>query len=490
MMPYLVGQLGASTYGIWISLSALTSAYFLLDLGLTTAVMRFVAEALGRSDEPQANRIVNTALAIYCLLGLIVFAISALAAFAAPWWIADRAVADSTRHTVLVLGLNMAIAFPARSVAGILQAQLRHDLIALAGLGGLILQVLMTVAAVNAGWGLVGMAYAILIAGLLQNAAIITLSKLHFRPLSLARAHIDRKIVPALFGYSSWSLAIQIGEQFRSRSDPFVVGWLISAAAVTHYTVGAQLAEYYLFILLQATNFVIPLLARFVGRKDEESLRRATLLLMRLHVALGLFAAAGIIAFGRPFISLWMGEEFVSAYAVLVVLVTGAAVQFFTTPLDSVMYATAKHKLLAGLVGFEGVSKIVLGLWLGSQFGLIGVAIGTAVPQLLARLVWLPRAAARAMSVKTGYYLRGLSRVALVSVAVALACTLALQRLIVIDGFADIALCAVVFAVLYWPVVFLFALEAQDRRQLLDALPMGAGARIGRLLSGWRSFRL
>jgi O-antigen/teichoic acid export membrane protein len=57
IMPFVVHSLGDRLYGIWALAAAVISYYNVLELGLSSAVGRFVAGALGSGDKQQLNRV-------------------------------------------------------------------------------------------------------------------------------------------------------------------------------------------------------------------------------------------------------------------------------------------------------------------------------------------------------------------------------------------------------------------------------------------------
>src|ERR1700688_3717326 len=72
MMPFVVRSLGDRMYGMWSLVATLVGYYGLLDLGLSAAVSRYLAAALGVGDEDQCNRVFNTSLRIFSALGGVV----------------------------------------------------------------------------------------------------------------------------------------------------------------------------------------------------------------------------------------------------------------------------------------------------------------------------------------------------------------------------------------------------------------------------------
>jgi O-antigen/teichoic acid export membrane protein len=64
LTPFVVHTLGDRSYGLWALVTTLSSYYALLDLGLSGAVTRHLAGALGGDNPEECNRIASTSLAI------------------------------------------------------------------------------------------------------------------------------------------------------------------------------------------------------------------------------------------------------------------------------------------------------------------------------------------------------------------------------------------------------------------------------------------
>ena len=55
-----------------------------------------------------------------------------------------------------------------------------------------------------------------------------------------------------------------------------------------------------------------------------------------------------------------------------------------------VLYGLARHKVIAVCYGFEAIANLCITLLLVKKYGIIGVAIGTAVPHLVMVVLILP----------------------------------------------------------------------------------------------------
>lgn len=60
--PYMIGKLGVSEYGVYKTISALSSSMMVLDLGIGSTVMRFVAKYRATKDEKSIPNFVAISL--------------------------------------------------------------------------------------------------------------------------------------------------------------------------------------------------------------------------------------------------------------------------------------------------------------------------------------------------------------------------------------------------------------------------------------------
>jgi O-antigen/teichoic acid export membrane protein len=76
LSPFIVHKLGNNAYGAWILLSSVVGYLGLLDLGVRSAVTKYVAtlHAVGRHDK--ANHIASAALALFSGAGVAAIALA------------------------------------------------------------------------------------------------------------------------------------------------------------------------------------------------------------------------------------------------------------------------------------------------------------------------------------------------------------------------------------------------------------------------------
>ena len=69
-VPYITTALGDERYGIWVIIFQTLCYFYLLDLGVSAALLRFVSKYLGENNFDKINRLLNTANLLYLGGGL------------------------------------------------------------------------------------------------------------------------------------------------------------------------------------------------------------------------------------------------------------------------------------------------------------------------------------------------------------------------------------------------------------------------------------
>jgi len=404
MMPFLIHELGDHWYGIWTVVGSLAAAYHLFDMGMASAVTRYVSRAFGTNDERQANVTINTALAIYIAIAFVIILVSIGASVVSRGFIESESDKDIIQWLVLIIGVSVALEFPFNALAGVANAKLRFHQVALVRIAMTLLGAGLTWWFISKGYGIVALAVITFFTARISNILYYLICKSAFPALKISRSLASRNNGKELFKYSVWSFVIAIAYQMRNNVDNFVIAGFLSAASVTPYAIGLRLVDYVAQFLSQATNMFVPIFTAYHANDDTKELHSKLLFITRLNLVLALIAGGGLVIFGDAFINRWMGPNYSEAYWVMVILLVGRMIGFANHPLNSAMYAANKHSIVAKIDVVEVSLNLALSLVLVQYYGLIGVALGTMIPLLTLRALILPFFACRSLDIPVYRY--------------------------------------------------------------------------------------
>jgi hypothetical protein len=124
-----------------------------------------------------------------------------------------------------------------------------------------------------------------------------------------------------------------------------------------------------------------------------------------------------------------------------------------------------RHRLVACTALGEALVNLALSLVLVRYYGLVGVAIGTAVPITLGNLGILLPAACRQAGLGVGAFLRAVAIAPTIGALPALTVCLFLRSILRADSLSAIALQSSIVALVYVAAVWMVGFEKQVREQ-------------------------
>jgi len=469
MLPFLVGALGDRQYGLWTLVGTFLGYYGLMDLGLSSAVGRFLSRAIGQESRDELRKVASTTFYIFLAMAAATVLLTAVFALALEHVVSNKADVNLFRFLLIILGLNFAFDFPIRTFNAVFTSHIRDDI----GIGITIVKTILTticiVWAIKKGHGLVGLALVTVFFSVLDSLVRVILSYKVEPALSVHPRHFDRSKLGTLFSYSGYTFVGKLADILRFRLNQLIITAYLSLSAVTHYFVAVRLVEYFSELMHNILKGVGPVFSQDEGKNDYEAIRRNFLFFTKISVFLSVYLGGTALLYGRVFILRWMGADYEDSAVVLLFLMTSMVVCLLQTPVNPLLYGISKHKFFTYSNLVEGVVNALLSLWLVRKYGMYGVAVGTAVPMVLMAVFVQPWYACRAIDLPLRHYASLLARAALCAAGFLLLAWLPTRWFMAAD-YAAIAGGVAVVTALYWPLVFFFGFPAEERRTLLGVV--------------------
>jgi O-antigen/teichoic acid export membrane protein len=210
-------------------------------------------------------------------------------------------------------------------------------------------------------------------------------------PLKFGISNIDRASLKRIAGYSGTTFMIAISDPLRFKTDAVVIGTFLSSVAITYFTIASRIVDYAGDVVSGLGQIFVSMSSHLEATGDTQGLRKVFIAGNR-SCALVIFPiAATLVVLGKSVIEAWVGVKYVAAgYPVLLVLVVPAAIMLAQSASPGILWGMAKHRTLAYVVLLEGILNVMLSIVLVRRFGIIGAAWGTAIPQALVNIFFLP----------------------------------------------------------------------------------------------------
>ena len=391
LSPIIVHSLGNTGYGLWTLVLSLTGYFGLLDLGIRSSVGRFVARYLALHDDVNVNRITSTAFLVLAVGGIIALSVSVIVSqFFFKSFHVEPEFESTGKLALIITGFTMACALPLGVFSSVLVSLERYDILSAVTIVGEIIRATLIVIVLKAHYGLVAVALIAMFTSLGSYLTIMAFSKRLHPPLRIGFRFVDRQTLRDLFGFGIYRFIWIVANQLIFYSDSIVIGIFLSAGTITAYAIGGSLLNYGRNIVTLVTDAFYPSAARLDARKDIPGLQNLLILGTRVALIVSLPLCLGFVFLGRQFITLWVGKEYSISALYLAVLTIPQFTGMCQNMSALVLAGMAKHRILAYVILAEGAANLVLSVILVQKIGVIGVAWGTVIPDLICTTIIIP----------------------------------------------------------------------------------------------------
>jgi len=392
LSPFIIHRLGNVAYGVWVLAIGVVAYLGLLDLGMQSAVLRFVSKGHTQNDHQGASEAISAALWVRLQISALILVLSAgLAAVFPLIFKVPAELAGDARKAILLTGVKMAITMSIGVVAGVLSALNRYDLQNYLSIVQTAVRVIGVVAVLRTGHGIVAIAVCELIAVLIYNALLVWVAHRLYPQLQILLNRPKRETLKRIWTYSSYAFLTTVAIQLIYQTDYIVVGKFVSVAAVTYYAIGYSLCSYTSQAINSMGATFVPAASTYEAAGDTNSLLMLYKNGTRATLAVSLPILITLMVRGRSFIGLWMGPQYShSSGTVLIILCSTFLFVFANRTAQAIAFGVEKHKMGAIWAIGEGVVNLSLSIVLARRYGIYGVAIGTAIPSLLVNVILWP----------------------------------------------------------------------------------------------------
>jgi len=407
LSPFILHRLGDAAFGIWVLIFSVTGYYGIFDLGIRSSVIRYVSKFTAVEDKQGLAKFFNTSLATYTLIGLAVTLITLIGSyFVGSMFQIPPDFLPTARLLFLIVGLSVAIGFPLGIFAGMLEGLQRFYLLNFTNIVSLVLRAILTVMALRRGYGLVTLG---LITVLLPLLSSVARAVLVFRilPIPIGWKYVDRSVFSEMANYSGVTFVIQVAYKLRFKTDVVVIGKFLGSAAITKFSIGGRLVDYASEVVSSLAQIFLPMSSQSDAKGDLNQLRKIFVAGNRACALVIFPVTAILVILGKSVIEAWVGRKYVAdSYPVMLVLLLPTTLILAQNATPRIIYGMAKHRTLAWITSIEGVANLILSIVLVRWMGVIGDAIGTAVPLSFTALYFTPRYLSRLLGVRVWTFLR------------------------------------------------------------------------------------
>jgi O-antigen/teichoic acid export membrane protein len=407
LTPFTLHTLGVEGYGTWVLITSMNGYLGLLVLGVPMASVRYFAQHAANGDTRRLNEAISSCTGLYLFLGVIALVVGlGLYGFFTLYNIPTPRHTDA-RAAFAVMVLFVSVGFVALLPEGILAAHGDFVPRNVVRLASLLLRFGLTVGLLTLKASLTVLALVQLACLAFDFALCMLLVRRRYPEIRMRLAGFDWAVVRKIFSFSLYVLVLNAGARLAFETDSLVIGAFMDVGSIPHFTVANSFIIYLMDFVIAIAAVVMPAATRLQTQGKIPELREIFLKWSKIAFSITMMVGLFLLVLGPRFIAWWVGPEFErSAGQVLQILMISyllfLPVRGVALP---ILMGLGKPKLPT--IGFliAGLINLGLSILLVRPLGLAGVALGTAIPNVLFAALVLVHAC-RELEMPTLEYIR------------------------------------------------------------------------------------
>ncbi len=386
--PVMLELLGQNEYGLYKLSASVTSYLSLISMGLGSAIVRYLIKAREQEGREAEERILGLFHTIFQIISAIVLVAGVSLTFCLDFFYADALTGEELARMkvlVLIMVVNMAVSFSGSAFNSSITSHERFVFLQSMNILLTCIAPVVNLIVLYFGFASIGMAMSTLTITTLVRILYQTYVRrvINIRP---RYGKAPKGLLKEIFMFSFWIFVSNVVNLLYQATDNLMIGAVpqLATTGVAIYQVGSVLSGLAGQLTTGITSLLSPRINKmvFTGATNEE-LSDYAIRIGRVKGLLAFLIISGLIVFGQPFLTFYVGEGYEDAYWVGVLMIVPYSIPLMQTIFMNVLVARNQHKYRSLVYLAMAVFNVFVTWMLLPKWGVIGASFGTGLATLL-----------------------------------------------------------------------------------------------------------
>lgn len=350
LTPFIIRSLGDSEYGLYTLIGAIVGYISVMDLGLNNTIVRYVSKYRAENNSLKEYNFLGTVLLIYFVISLIVALVGFLLYYNLESFFGLSLTLiemEKAKIMFLILIFNLAISLPGGSFTAIANAYEHFVFPRSLNIIKYIVRSVLVYVILTYGAESVGL----VVLDTIVNIIVIVISFWYVKVRLKTKfmfSGVETSLMKQIFSYSLWIFLFALIAQFQWKGGQIIIGMKMSTSDVAIYAVGIMLGTYYGAFSGAIGGVFLPKATKMVVNKSsEDDLTKMFSRISRFSLMSLMIIFIGFFFIGKEFLLLWVGETYLLAWHVALVVMVAYTVPLIQTFANSLLEAKGLFKVKA-----------------------------------------------------------------------------------------------------------------------------------------------
>ena len=471
--PIMLELLGQSEYGLYKLASSAASYLSLATFGIGSAVTRYLIKSRVEEGKEAEERIFGLFNIIFQIIAVITCVAGTLIAINLDFFYSKSLTTlelQRMKLLVLILTVNTAIGFSASSYNAVVSSHERYLFLQIINIISTCVSPILNIIVLYLGYASVGMTISSLVLNIFVRIIYIAYVRriLDIRPIY---HNMLTKLVKEILVFSFWVFLSTIVSQLYNSTDTMIIGAIpkLATVGVAVYNVGGVF-NHMVFSLAQAVSSLFTPRANrlaFAGASNAE-LTDFCIRIGRYQCFVISLACSGFVAFGRQFITWYVGTDYMDAYWVAILMMIPACIPLVQSAALSIIQAQNKHQFRSVVYLIIAIANVIGTYILVHSHGIVGAAFVSGLSTLAGQGVAMNWYYWKQIKLDIPRFWRSILQIIWIPVLMSTAVTL-LSRFIDFSKVVIFFIGVVVYTVVYLILCWKFSMTSSEKSNIFPA---------------------
>lgn len=385
-VPILLYYVGKSEYGLYQLIGSLIAYFSVMDFGLGSTIVRFYTKYKTLNDKLNMENILAISVFAYGIISIFIFIIGIVIYFNIEYIFSNSMneyEIGLSQELLLLLLFNLVVSLTTTIFRSVINAHEKYFVLKGLETITLVLQPVLII--------LILQKYPnVFVVALIQTILNVLFSivrgyycfvklnmtiKFHYWNKSLYKEF--RKLTLSVF-------IVSIVNQIFFKTNQVILGIVSGTVAVAIYSIAAIIYMNYMALSVAISGVYLPHVMEIIAKNQPKKILSDLLITIgRWQYFLLAAVCSGFFIFGKYFLTVWAGKDFLDAYIITLMIIIPFTIDLIQNIGLSILQAQNKYDFRARVCFCMGIFNLCLAIPLAKMYGGIGCAFATGLSMFI-----------------------------------------------------------------------------------------------------------
>lgn len=385
LTPFLISTLGDVDYSLYKVMQSLAGPLSMFNLGISTIVARSVVRHNNVIDYSEKDKQNTMALALLasCIMSVFVIVAGLFVYQFIPEFYGDKYTdteVDTGGKLFVIFLISTVLHMLTDAFSGCIVGHERFVVNSSIPLIKTVLKILLLVVLLKSGMGVVAVVTVDLVLAMVVFLFTAGYAVLVLREIPKLYC-FDKKQIIEILSFGAAILLQAFVNQINNNVDTVILGGTINEKSIiTMYSSALAVYAIYNSMISVITNFFLPKATKLVSQSASgKELTDFVIPPGRFQAIVAVGCICCFALFGKNFITIWIGEKYLNAYWVILMLIVPVTIPLVENAVISILDASMKRTFRSVVLVIMAILNVIVSIILVDFIGFWGVALGTVL---------------------------------------------------------------------------------------------------------------